>query len=67
LETSLFEELFDKLKRLNKNDFFDYLGNQYRMHPDIGKVVSELFYEGKIQSPLPADKKTKFLKNMKVD
>lgn len=57
LETSLFEELFDKLKRLNKNDFFDYLGNQYRMHPDIGKVVSELFYEGKIQSPLPADKK----------
>lgn len=66
LETSLFEELYNKLRKLEKEDYYDYLANQYRMHPGIGEVVSLLFYEGKILSPVAKEKKNhniSFLKN----
>ncbi|NET45260.1 serine/threonine-protein kinase [Okeania sp. SIO2B3] len=46
LEISLFEYLYEKLPDNNKIT----LTNQYRMHPDIGNLVSELFYESKVKS-----------------
>jgi len=48
LETSLFEYLYEKLPNGKKIT----LNNQYRMHPDIGKLVSTLFYEGQVSSEL---------------
>ncbi|MBD2773220.1 serine/threonine-protein kinase [Iningainema tapete] len=41
LETSLFEYLYEKLPKANKIT----LNYQYRMHPDIGTLVSNLFYQ----------------------
>jgi len=46
LETSLFEYLYQELPRANKIA----LKHQYRMHPDIGNLVSSLFYEKDISS-----------------
>lgn len=41
LEISLFEYLYEKLPKSNKIT----LNYQYRMHPDIGNLVSDLFYQ----------------------
>ncbi len=46
LETSLFEYLYQELPRANKIA----LKHQYRMHPDIGNLVSSLCYEKEISS-----------------
>ncbi|WP_293139979.1 AAA domain-containing protein [Okeania sp. SIO3I5] len=46
LEMSLFEYLYEKLPDNNKIT----LTNQYRMHPNIGDLVSELFYESEVKS-----------------
>ncbi|MDY7008459.1 MAG: DEAD/DEAH box helicase family protein [Cyanobacteriota bacterium] len=46
LEISLFEYLYEKLPDNNKIT----LTNQYRMHPDIGDLVSTLFYENVVSS-----------------
>ncbi|MGD1806455.1 AAA domain-containing protein [Dapis sp. BLCC M126] len=46
LEISLFEYLDDKLPDNNKIT----LTNQYRMYPDIGNLVSELFYDSEVKS-----------------
>ncbi|EKD08619.1 serine/threonine-protein kinase [Limnospira platensis] len=46
LETSLFEYLYDKLPAHNKIT----LNNQYRMHPNIGNLVSALFYDNQVAS-----------------
>lgn len=48
LETSLFEYLYEELPQNNKIT----LSNQYRMHPDIGDLVSGLFYESQVSSKL---------------
>ncbi len=48
IETSLFEYLYEKLPQNNKIT----LSNQYRMHPDIGKLVSGLFYDSQVSSEL---------------
>jgi superfamily I DNA and/or RNA helicase len=48
LETSLFEYLYEELPKAKKIT----LNHQYRMHPDIGKLVSILFYEGQVSSQL---------------
>jgi superfamily I DNA and/or RNA helicase len=48
LETSLFEYLYEKLPNNNKIT----LNNQYRMHPDIGNLVSTSFYENAVSSEL---------------
>jgi hypothetical protein len=54
---SLFEHLFE----LVPADHRDMLDTQFRMHPTIGEVVSQLFYDGKVKNgsgtsnrPLPA-------------
>ncbi|MBE9253870.1 protein kinase [Synechocystis salina LEGE 00031] len=54
LETSLFEYLYEQLPQNNKIT----LNNQYRMHPDIGNLVSTIFYENTVASEL-ADIKEK--------
>lgn len=41
LEISLFEYLYEQLPKANKIT----LNYQYRMHPDIGNLVSNLFYQ----------------------
>jgi superfamily I DNA and/or RNA helicase len=48
LETSLFEHLYETLPISNKIT----LNHQYRMHPDIGNLVSHLFYDNKVSSKL---------------
>jgi len=54
---SLFEHLFDLVPAEHR----DMLDTQFRMHPSIGNVVSQLFYDGKVKNgpgtsdrPLPA-------------
>lgn len=46
LEVSLFEYLYENLPNSNKIT----LNHQYRMHPDIGNLVSHLFYEEQVSS-----------------
>jgi len=46
LEISLFEYLYENLPKTNKIT----LNHQYRMHPDIGNLVSHLFYEDQVSS-----------------
>lgn len=46
LEVSLFEYLYENLPKTNKIT----LNHQYRMHPDIGNLVSHLFYEDQVSS-----------------
>ena len=43
---SLFEHLFE----LVPSDHRDMLDTQFRMHPSIGDVVSQLFYDGKLKN-----------------
>jgi len=54
---SLFEHLFELVPPEHR----DMLDTQFRMHPTIGEVVSQLFYEGRLKNgpstserPLPA-------------
>lgn len=46
LKRNCFQNLFDKLPVANKG----MLTMQYRMHKDIGELVSALFYDGKLSS-----------------
>lgn len=46
LEASLFKYFHDKLPKTNKIT----LNHQYRMHPDIGNLVSHLFYDDQVSS-----------------
>lgn len=46
LEVSLFEYLYENLPKSNKIT----LNHQYRMHPDIGNLVSHLFYGNEVSS-----------------
>lgn len=48
LQTSLFEYLYEQLQKNNKIT----LNNQYRMHPNIGNLVSALFYKNQVASEL---------------
>jgi serine/threonine protein kinase len=48
LQTSLFEYLYEQLPKNNKIT----LNNQYRMHPNIGNLVSALFYNNQVASEL---------------
>ena len=46
LRRNMFHEIFEQLPQENKG----MLTMQYRMHEHIGSLVSDLFYEGKLQS-----------------
>ncbi|MGF1987934.1 MAG: AAA domain-containing protein [Nostoc sp. ZfuVER08] len=48
LEISLFEYLYEELPKTKKIT----LNHQYRMHPDIGNLVSTLFYDRQVKSEL---------------
>lgn len=60
LKESLFQRLFERLPELRKNDEFIRvvtLRDQFRMHPALGKFVSDVFYEPygeAFRSPRPA-------------
>ena len=46
LQRNMFREFFEQLPEQNKG----MLTLQYRMHEDIGSLVSQLFYDGNLQS-----------------
>lgn len=53
LETSLFEKLMTRISAECK----DTLKEQYRMHPAIGNLISQVFYGGKLRSkPSPEER-----------
>lgn len=59
IKQSLFERLFDSFQALQREDPTQprraiTLNEQYRMHPVLGQVVSDSFYEGLLRSPRPA-------------
>lgn len=58
LKLSMFEYLFHRLKSLELSTGVKRtvtLDSQFRMHPKLGELVSNEFYEGQIKSPLPAN------------
>lgn len=59
MKTTLFEILMDKARILEKKDGIKRvitLNSQFRMHPELGNIVSNYFYknDGGISSPRPA-------------
>lgn len=57
LKESLFQRLFRQLKEKHNSSRVTMLREQYRMHPVIGNFISDSFYDGKLVSPIPAEKK----------
>ena len=51
LETSLFQSLIEQIEG-SGNELISTLQTQYRMHPAIGNLISEVFYEGKLENGL---------------
>ena len=69
-KTTLFEYLIDKAHILEKKDGKKRvitLNNQFRMHPELGNLVSKYFYmdEGGLNSPRPASDFTHNYHNLK--
>jgi len=63
LKDSLFEHLFNKVRKLEETDGIKRiitLNNQFRMHPKLGSLISKHFYheEGGIYSPRPPEEFT---------
>lgn len=61
LQQTLFERLYEQFQKTENNGGIQrttMLVDQFRMHPVIGQFVSDTFYKGKLQSPLPADKRS---------
>lgn len=61
LQQTLFERLFEQFRATELKGGIRrtaMLVDQFRMHPTIGRFVSETFYQGKLESPLPADKRS---------
>lgn len=50
LKESLFQRLYRQLNMLTNGKRVTMLREQYRMHPTIGKFISECFYDGKLIS-----------------
>lgn len=50
IEKTLFEDLFIRLQE-KRNSYCHFLSNNYRMHPDICMLVSEVFYDHKLSTP----------------
>lgn len=57
LETSLFQDLLEQ--EIEHPEFAARLVTQYRMHPAIGNLISEVFYDGSLVNGQP-DRKHKF-------
>lgn len=72
LETTLFEELYDKIEY---NDFSHFLKFNYRSHESIAKIYSNTFYDGTIETKdflkrehgLNFEKKVYFYSTSKLD
>ncbi len=65
INQTIFQHLYKKCQLLEKKDGIRRvitLSSQYRMHPLLGKLVSDYFYEGFLESPRPeSDFKHNFL------
>lgn len=55
LETSLFELLVERASK-DRPEILRMLKTQHRMHPAIGRLVSDVFYEGKLTSRTSPEK-----------
>ena len=55
IEKTIFEDLFVRLDDA-RNDYCHFLSNNYRMHRDICRLVSEAFYSGKLDTPELVDR-----------
>jgi len=57
INQTLFQHLYKKCQLLEKKDGIRRvitLNAQFRMHPLLGKIVSDFFYDGFLESPRPA-------------
>ena len=61
LETGIFETLFSLFPEDNKQQ----LTVQYRMHPTIGSLISQVFYNGELQNGVEGDKRVVPIENYK--
>ena len=57
LETSLFQDLLEQ--EIKEPEYAAKLVTQYRMHPGIGNLISEVFYDGDLVNGEP-DRRRKF-------
>ncbi len=68
MKQTLFEVLMAKTHELEKKDGIKRvitLNTQFRMHPELGKIVSDNFYDGIVQSIRPASDFSHNYHNMK--
>ncbi len=68
MKQTLFEVLMDKAHELERKDGIKRvitLNTQFRMHPELGKIISENFYNGIVQSVRPASDFSHNYHNMK--
>lgn len=63
IKLMLNESLFERIKKHVQNQFcedgicrYSLLDTQYRMRPELGDLISDAFYDGKVNSGLPGDK-----------
>jgi len=61
LYNSIFMKLFNHLPSENKQ----VLNTQYRMHPSIGTMISQLFYDNQISNGVPLENRTHNIKHYK--
>ncbi len=61
LKTSLFTNLYKILPDTHKQ----ILGRQYRMHPNIGDLISTIFYDGKVFSGVSPEQKQHKISELK--
>ena len=54
---NLYEGLFEKLYEMFPKESKHRLTVQYRMHPTIGSLISQIFYENEIQNGIPKEKR----------
>lgn len=61
LKTSLFTNLYGILPETHK----EFLGRQYRMHPNIGDLISTVFYDDEVSSGVSEEQKQHNIKDLK--
>ena len=50
IKKTIFEDLYERLYESRK-DFCHFLEFNYRMHPSIGELISQLFYKNQLKTP----------------
>ncbi len=62
---TIYDGVFDKWYKQLPDDNRQFLSTQYRMHPCIGSMISEIFYESKIQNGLSEEELSHNLESYK--